>query len=173
MTKWDQYFYNLCTAVSTNVQCPSRSMGAVIVRNKHIVATGYNGPPSGFPNIGTREFRRLTALTHSWVGWAANSDSECPRKVMKIPSGEGLGFCPCAHAERNAIDSAARLGHPTQDCTLYLNNVIPCLDCAYSIVNSGIKEVVVVKLEEYPQEGFTGKIILDECGVNIREFELT
>jgi len=97
--------------------------------------------------------------------------SDCPRKALDFLSGEGLFYCPCAHAERNAIAQAARMGHATEGCTLYLNAPIPCLDCAYSIVAAGITEVVVSKLEAYPQEGFTGEIILKECGVDVREFD--
>lgn len=169
--KWDTYFYDICEAVSQNVQCPSRKLGAVIVRGRNIVSTGYNGPPSGFPHPGTQRFFDL-ALTRTDVHKDCLIGDPCPRKAMGIPSGQRLSLCPCAHAERNAIDQAAKMGHSTHGCILYLNTCIPCLDCAYSIVSAGIVEVVVSKMEVYQQDGFTGDVILKECGVKIREFEL-
>jgi len=156
---WDSYFLSLCETVSSNVKCPSRQIGVVIARDKSVVSTGYCGPPSGFPHPGTGAFDKISG--HTQV---------CIRKALNIPSGERLSLCPCAHAERNAISQAAKMGHATEGCTLYLNAPIPCLDCAYSIVAAGITEVVVSKLEAYPQEGFTGEIILRECGVAVREF---
>jgi len=171
MAKWDEYFHTLCQATACQVQCPSRSIGVVIARGKYVVATGYNGPPSGFPHPGSGEFVKLVYNVAPQVIFPPY-DQPCPRKALDIRSGQELSLCPCAHAERNAIDSAARLGHATEGCVLYLNAPIPCLDCTYSIVNSGIVEVVVERLAVYPQPGFTGDIILRECGIRVREFEL-
>jgi dCMP deaminase len=145
---WDSYFMGICDAVAANVKCPSRRIGVVLIRDRRIVSTGYNGPPSGFP-----------------------IPQSCARKDMGISSGHRLSLCPCAHAERNAIGTAAKMGHSTDGCTLYLNTIIPCLDCAYSIVNAGIAEVVVTELQVYPQEGWTGEAILRKCGVTIRKAE--
>jgi len=89
-----------------------------------------------------------------------------------VPSGEQLTLCPCSHAERNAIASAAQLGVLTARTTLYINNVVPCFDCACSIVAAGIKTVVVEEDVAYPQPGFTGRDILMGCGVGILEFKL-
>jgi len=173
---WDTYFMSICATVATNVKCPARQIGVVLVKDKHIISTGYNGPPSGFPNPGTPAFADTVMNLFPSGSLYKNGTWEyrtvpCPRKAMGCKSGEKLGYCPCAHAERNAISTAARMGHATEGSTLYLNSNIPCLDCAYSIVNAGIVEVVVEQLEEYPQEGFTGKIILEECGVAIRGVE--
>jgi len=170
MDNWDSYFMSICDTISTNVKCPSRQIGVVLVRDKHIVSTGYNGPPSGFPHPGSVEFNVPASNLHRAGCLVFPRDFDgCPRRVLNVPSGERLSLCPCAHAERNAIDSAAKMGHATAGCTLYLNTCMPCLDCSYSIVNSGIVEVVVRELEEYKQEGFTGKMILEECGVKIRQ----
>lgn len=143
--EWDRYFMTICEAVSSKVACKSRALGSVITRHNRIISTGYNGPPSGFPHPST-----------------------CKRRELGIPSGSRLSLCPCAHAERNAIDTAARMGHSTAGTTLYLNSGIPCLDCAYSIVAAGISEVVALNLNIYPQEGYTGYDILAQCNVWIR-----
>jgi len=159
----------LCEAVSANVVCPSRSIGVVIGKGHSVVSTGYNGVPSGFPHPSSSSFWDIASpLTGAY---SASRAGACPRKILGIESGERLSMCPCAHAERNAIAQAAKMGHATEGCTLYLNAPIPCLDCTYSIVAAGITEVVVSKLEAYPQEGFTGEIILRECGVGVREFD--
>jgi dCMP deaminase len=146
---WDSYFMGICDAVGANAKCPSRQIGVVLARGHYIVSTGYNGPPKGFPK-----------------------PESCIRKELGIASGEKLSLCPCAHAERNAISTAAKMGHATEGCTLYLNACMPCVDCAYSIVNAGIIEVVVKHYEVYRQIGYTGKIVLDECGVAIRKAEV-
>jgi len=179
MSRWDSYMLGLCEVVCVNVVCPSRSIGVVIARGKSVVSTGYNGPPSGFPHPGSAEFFECVVGGYQLlkVDWGEQTEVSiaidqpfCPRRILGVPSGERLSLCPCAHAERNAISQAAKMGHATEGCTLYLNAPIPCLDCAYSLVAAGITEVVVSKLEAYPQEGFTGEIILRECGVVVREF---
>jgi len=173
---WDSYFLSLCETVSSNVKCPSRSIGVVIAKDKSVVSTGYNGPPSGFPHPGTVQFCYVASCALGADLLAINSNAQfgtfCIRRLLAISSGEKQSFCPCAHAERNAISQAAKMGHATEGCTLYSSFSIPCLDCAYSIVAAGITEVVVNKLEAYPQEGFTGEIILRECDVAVREFLL-
>ena len=96
---------------------------------------------------------------------------ECPRKVMGFSSGEGTNFCPCSHAERNAIDIAARIGSAALGgCVMYLSCPNPCFDCALSIVQSGIKEVVVTHLLDYEKEGFSGRKILNSSGVILRTY---
>ncbi len=167
----DSYIMGICDAVMTNCKCPARSIGVVITQGKHIISTGYNGPPSGFPHPGTPQFIKL-ATDRAKAAIVVNLDvqgvSDCPRKALGIPSGERLSLCPCAHAESNAIAAAARNGHATLGATLYINTCIPCVDCARGIINSGITEVVVKEHVAYPQEGFTGKLLLEECGIAIR-----
>jgi deoxycytidylate deaminase len=91
---------------------------------------------------------------------------------MGFTSGEGLEYCQAAHAERNAINTAARLGYSTTGCSLYIDCVIPCFECAKSIINAGIKEVVVTKLENYEKRGIIGQDLLESAGVKIRKFQL-
>ena len=124
--EWDNYFMELCEVVASNSKCQSRKLGAIITGDKVVVATGYNGPPREFPNPG-----------------------HCPRKEFN--SGERLDLCPATHAEVNCVASAARLGVSVKGATLYLNWTIPCKNCLGVIINAGIEEIVVKKLEFYDQ----------------------
>lgn len=169
--RWDQYFMDLCSAVSRNCRCPARQLGAVITRGNYVVSTGYNGPPAGFPNPGEPQFIAIAEklVAPAVPDWKL---STCTRRALGVGPGKRLGLCPCAHAERNAISAAARCGVLTMGCTLYLNNCIPCVDCAYDIINAGIVEVVALRLEVYPQEGITGDVVLRESGVKLRKAKL-
>ena len=138
---WDRYFMDIAIAVSKNSKCLSRQIGVVLVRNKSIIATGYNGPPRG---------------VHHCEG------TICPRKAAGYGSGEGLHLCRAAHAERNAISNAALNGVSTNNCILYMNCVLPCKDCAAMIINSGICMVVVDTPGVYDA---IGKEMLDEVGI--------
>jgi len=124
---WDLYFYNICVAVASKSRCLSRQIGAIIVYDNSVVATGYNGPPRGVSHCGP----------------------ECPRKLAGFPSGEGLHLCPAAHAEANCIVNAARLGVSVVGSTIYMNCPIPCTECSKLIINAGISEVVVVDASFY------------------------
>lgn len=164
----DSYIMGICDAVMTNCKCPSRSIGVVITQDRHIISTGYNGPPSGFPHPGSPQFVEIVTNPAKAAIVVNLDEFDCPRKALGIPSGERLSLCPCAHAESNAIAAAARNGHATYGAILYINTCVPCIDCARAIINSGIAEVVVKEYLAYPQEGFTGKLLLEECGVKIR-----
>ena len=96
----------------------------------------------------------------------------CPRKIMGFQSGDGLEYCQAAHAERNAIAIAAKLGHSTNGCSMYLDWVIPCVECTKSIINAGIKEIIVLKLEDYDKKGITGRQLLEQAGIEIRTYNL-
>lgn len=84
---------------------------------------------------------------------------------MGYKSGEAIHLCPAAHAERNAVDIAAYLGHPTAGCDMVLNTSLPCAECAKSIVNAGIKSLYVTDRFEYEREGISGRDILNVCGI--------
>jgi len=142
---WDVYFYNLCEVVSSRSRCNSRNIGAILTIDNVVVATGYNGPPRGVKHCGR----------------------ECPRKVKGYSSGEGLHICPAVHAEENCVANAARVGSPVKNSVLYLNDVIPCSRCMGIIINSGVMEVVCVRLAGY--DGM-GKRLADEGGIRLREF---
>ena len=126
--KWDEYFMSICDAVAQKSQCLSHKLGAVIVRDRSIIATGYNGPPRGAQHC---------------------PGTECPRRAFGFKSGEGLHLCPAVHAEMNAVVNAARKGVSTLDSTLYLNFCIPCKQCMGILMNAGVKEVVVKDKSNY------------------------
>jgi len=151
LSKWDKYFLTICKAVASKSPCISRQIGAIIVRDKSIISTGYNGPARGFPHCNT------------------DGVNECPRRSLGYQSGEGLEHCPAAHAETNAVANAARVGVSVLGATMYLNTVIPCKFCAVSIVNAGIKEVVAVHLDYY--HAVSQRIFL-HGDVNVRSFNL-
>jgi dCMP deaminase len=118
---WDEYFLEVAKLVSKRATCLRRSVGAVLVKDKKILATGYNGAPSGFKHC--RE-----------VG--------CLREKLHVPSGERHELCRGLHAEQNVLLQAALYGISTRDSTLYITNQ-PCIICAKMVINAGIKEIVI------------------------------
>jgi len=133
--KWDSYFMRIAKEVAQNSKCLSRFIGAVLVRDKQIIATGYNGPPRGVDPCWKRN---------------ANFERKCPRQIAGFKSGEGLDICIAGHAERNAIIGAARLGIATKGASLVCYCGPPCKDCMIEIINAGIVEIV------YWDRGTTG-----------------
>ncbi len=177
---WDEYWLNICNAVSYNSKCLSRKIGSVIVKDgKHIVSVGYNGPPSGCVHCDNDEYRKfLFNLMYEdkvFSSFPKDIDkSKCPRQVANFLPGtsSGIKYCQAAHSERNAIVNAAKYGHSTEGCSIYMNCEIPCFECAKSIIGSGIIEVVVVKLEDYEKSGITGRHLLKSSGVKLREYSI-
>ena len=141
MNRWDKYFRDLAETVSQNSHCKSRRIGAVLVRDNYVVATGYNGPPRDHPHC-----------------------EECYRKVGNIAN---LDNCPAVHAEVNAILNAAKEGISTRGTSLYLNCEIPCKWCAGIIINAQIKEIVVDRYEPYD---ILGEVLLSKSPVTIRTY---
>ena len=176
---WDQYWLALCDAHAKNSKCLSRKIGAIIVKDgKYEVSSGYNGPVVGAPHCTDKSYRR-------WLFQKICDDRSiqskldmtswieaflCPRQATGFKSGAGLIYCQAAHAERNAIATAARLGRSVEGCTMYMNCGIPCLECAKAIVNAGITEVVVTKKTVYETKGITGLDILRSGHVQVREY---
>ena len=147
---WDLYFHTLCVAVASKSPCLSRQIGAIIVYENSIVATGFNGPPRG-------------------VSHCDNPKDTCPRKLRGWPSGEGLHLCPAAHAETNCIVNAARLGVSVLDTTMYMNCPIPCAECTKLIINAGITNLVVEDTTWYS----TNQELMERLYINgpkIRQF---
>jgi len=166
---WDEYFYNICRDVGANSKCLSKKIGALIIKNNYIISTGYNGPPVGCMHCDNKKHRQY--IFNKSQRYIEDLDNLiCPRKKMGFNSGEGLEYCSAAHAERNAISAAARLGHSTEGATMYTDWIIPCFECAKSIINAGIAEIVVVKLDNYEKTGITGKYLLEQAGVKIRKY---
>ncbi len=129
MDKWDHRFMELTELVGGWASCYRRKVGAVIVKEKRVMTTGYNGAPAGIKSCVER--------------------GECLREKMQIPSGTRAELCFAAHAEQNAIIQAARYGIDINGATLYCTHQ-PCVICAKMIINAGIKRVVYK--EGYPDD---------------------
>lgn len=157
---WDKYFYDICIDVASRTKCYSRKIGSIIVKDNTIISTGYNGPPKYVPSCD----KRMAELSNCDE---KDSPKDCPRKVMGFKSGEGLQHCIAAHAERNAISNAAKVGVSIEGAYLYLNDVIPCKDCLGAIINAGIREVICTEMIGYDNNY---KYILKYSGLSIRTF---
>ena len=165
---WDSYFLSVASAISKMSKCLSVKRGCIIVKDQQILGTGYNGPPVGYPHCSNCDYRKeLFHLMHKEV--EDTSLDICPRRVAGFKSGEGLEFCSAAHAETNAIISAAKFGISVKGATLYCNfKDIPCRECAKLIVNSGIKKVVLNgEPADYMQDGILGRKILGMSGIEV------
>jgi dCMP deaminase len=139
---WDEYFMQMAELTAQRSTCLRRHVGAVIVMNKHIVATGYNGAPKGLKHCAEL--------------------GGCLREKLHVPSGERHELCRALHAEQNAIIQAAALGESIDGGTIYITNH-PCSICSKMIVNAGIKRIVV--REGYPDD--LAKEILEEAGLTV------
>ena len=144
---WDEYFMDFAMLTAKRSTCLRRQVGAVIVQDKHIIATGYNGAPRGIAHCGERE-------------------GGCLRKELGVPSGEKHELCRALHAEQNAIIQAATLGQSVEGGTIYITHQ-PCAICAKMIINAGIKRIVI--REGYPDE--LSKQILGEAGITVERLE--
>lgn len=130
--------------VARRSSCLRRQVGAVMVKGKNILATGYNGTPSG--------------ITHC-------DESGCLRQQLNVPSGERHELCRGLHAEQNAIIQAAKHGINIADATLYCTNS-PCIICSKMLINAGIQKIIY-------QEGYPDLLsmeMLAESGVEVLEF---
>jgi dCMP deaminase len=163
---WDTYFLNICNTISTNSKCLSRKVGAVIVRDKSMISSGYNGPPSGVSPCNERYFKdqKLISIINKEYLQPEKYDV-CPRYYLGFKSGEGLEWCVAGHAERNTIVNAAKNGVCVKDCVMYMNCGIPCTPCLVEIINSGIKEIVVINLTYYD---LMGEYLIKESGLKVR-----
>jgi len=117
---WDEYFMQIAELVAKRSTCLRRKVGAVLVRDKRILCTGYNGPPQGLPHC-------------SQIG--------CLREKLNIPSGERQEICRGLHAEQNAIIQAALHGIGIKNSILYCTHQ-PCVTCSKMIINAGITKVI-------------------------------
>jgi len=117
---WDDYFMEVTRVVAKRSTCLRRQVGAIVVKDKRILTTGYNGAPSG--------------LAHCF-------DVGCLRDRLGIPSGERQELCRGLHAEQNAIIQASLYGVSLAGGTLY-STLAPCVTCAKMIINAGIRRVV-------------------------------
>lgn len=123
---WGEYFMNIARVVASRSNCMKRQVAAIIVKDKRIISTGYNGTPRGVPNC---------------------DEGGCPRCNAGALSGTRLDECFCSHGEENAIVQAAYHGISLKGATLY-STFSPCLMCTKMIINAGLIEVVFGR--EYP-----------------------
>jgi dCMP deaminase len=139
---WDEYFMQIAHLVAQRATCLRRSVGAVIVKDKRMLATGYNGAPSG--------------LRHCL-------DTGCLREKLKIPSGQRHELCRGLHAEQNAIIQASLYGISVRGSSMYITNQ-PCVICAKMLINAGICEIVIAGC--YPDT--MAMDFLKEAGIKVR-----
>jgi dCMP deaminase len=138
---WGQYFMEITQLVAKRSTCVRRSVGAVIVKEKRILSTGYNGAPSGIKHC---------------------IDIGCLREKLKIESGQRHELCRGIHAEQNAIIQAAYHGVSIKGADLYCTN-LPCIICAKMIINAGLTTI-------YYAAGYAddlSKDMLNEAGINL------
>jgi dCMP deaminase len=174
---WDQFFHSLCDAYAKKSPCLSRQIGAILVRDKRVIASGYNGPPEGVPHCGRERLESDIRLSREFVEKNVNEDTishiyhRCPRRLLRIESGKGLDeWCYAQHAETNALINAARTGVVTLGCSLYMNSVIPCSNCFGRLINAGITEIVIEQQTLYDKQ--TAWLIEQRPDILIREFKL-
>lgn len=166
---WDLYFLRIAREVSKNSKCLSRQIGAVLVKDKSIISTGYNGPARGTKHCNERDIKFYHNINETQGVW--NMDvtiDKCPRRVFAYPSGQGLHLCQAGHAERNALIQAGRNGISTNNTILYCYCGQICKDCAIEIVNAGVKELVYLTGSPYDQYS---DVILGESGIVIRQID--
>ena len=142
---WNQYFTSITRMVATRSTCLRRHVGAILVKEKRILATGYNGAPAG--------------LKHC-------IEVGCIREEASIPSGTRHELCRALHAEQNAIVQAAYHGTPIAGSTLYCTNK-PCVICSKMLINAGIERIFFDK--DYDDD--LADAMLDEAGIEIMRFE--
>ena len=171
--KWDIYFHKICKSVAFKSPCLSRKIGAILVKDKVIIATGYNGPARGVPHCGKDRFEKDEILKFAMKDILPEKASliatTCPRQLLNYKSGEGLHLCPAEHAERNCIASAARLGISVKGTTLYMNCCLPCKNCITLLINAGVEEIVVEDTIHYDKYS---EFIYKHCNIKLRKFEL-
>jgi len=141
---WDQYFMDITRLVATRSSCLRRQVGALLVKERNILATGYNGVPSG--------------ITHCHT-------TGCLRERLSVPSGERHELCRGLHAEQNAIIQAAKHGTNINGATLYCTTM-PCIICTKMIINAGITKVVY-------SEGYADELareMIGEASIEVIKF---
>ena len=143
--EWNEYFIDLAVMVASRSTCLRKQHGAVIVRDKQILSTGYNGVPSKIEHC-----------------------NSCFRMDNNIPSGTMYETCRSIHAEMNAIVQAAKHGICINGADIYVTGV-PCIMCARAIINAGIKNVITIYDEEYTRSyGEESISLLKEAGIKWR-----
>ncbi|MFQ5681754.1 MAG: cytidine/deoxycytidylate deaminase family protein [Candidatus Binatia bacterium] len=144
---WNQYFMTITRQVAERSTCSRAKVGAVIVRDKNILATGYNGAPAGMPHC---------------------TDVGCLIYQSKTPNGDTEENCfRTIHAEMNAIAQAAKNGAGIKDASIYITHT-PCIHCLKVLVNTGIKHIyyeIPYKLHTLEEILRTAHVVMDQVGL--------
>ena len=129
---WDEYYMGIAMAVRRRANCTGNRVGAILVRDARVVATGYNGTPTGVTNC---------------------EDGGCERcnHRERYPSGQAYDLCLCVHAEQNALLMAAKAGIAVDGATLY-TTMRPCFGCAKEALQAGVKKVVYLHDWRHPDD---------------------
>lgn len=141
---WDKYFMDIAILAKTRSTCLRRQVGAVLVKDKRVIATGYNGTVSGTKHC---------------------DEKGCIRQLLDIPSGKQHEICNAIHAEQNCLIQCAKFGVEADGATMYVTDK-PCYICAKMIAQAGIKRVVF--LGDYPDK--LTENLFNECGILLEKF---
>lgn len=139
---WDEYFMQICRVVATRSTCLRRQVGAILVSDRRILSTGYNGAPKGMKHCADL--------------------GGCYREQMNVPSGERQELCRALHAEQNAIIQAAVHGVKLENVTAYCTTM-PCVTCAKMLINADVRRIVYEA--DYPDE--LSRQMLNEADVEL------
>jgi dCMP deaminase len=137
---WDDYFMQIAYLVAQRSTCLRRQVGALLVADRRILSTGYNGAPQGLPHCAEL--------------------GGCLREAMQIPPGERQELCRALHAEQNAIIQAAVHGVGLRGVTCY-STIQPCVTCAKMLINANVRRIVFAG--EYPDP--LARQMLEEAGI--------
>lgn len=142
---WDEYFMNMLEVIKTRSTCIRRQVAAVIVKDRQIISTGYNGSAKG--------------LRHC-------EEVGCLREIMNIPSGQRHELCRGIHAEQNAIIQASLHGVSIEGADIYIT-CSPCVLCSRMLINAGIKRIIY--RGDYPDD--LAMDMLKEAGIELVKYE--
>ena len=142
---WDEYFMEIAHTAKKRATCLRRGVGALLVKDRYILATGYNGVPRGIKHC---------------------AETGCLRQQLNVPSGKMHELCRGLHAEQNAIIQAALHGVPIDGATLYCTHQ-PCVVCAKMLINAGVRRIVFAS--PYPDE--LAESMLREAGIELAVME--
>lgn len=142
---YDEYFMEMAHVIAKRSTCLRRNVGAILVKDKHILSTGYNGAPKG--------------LQHC-------SEVGCLREKLNVPHGQRHEICRGLHAEQNAIIQASVFGVSIKDSVLYCTNT-PCVVCAKMLINAGVKKIIYDG--DYPDD--LAKKILQESKIKVEKYK--
>lgn len=142
---WNQYFMKMAELAAKRSTCLRRQVGAVLVKDRQILATGYNGAPKGLPHC---------------------EKTGCLREKLEVPSGERHEICRGVHAEQNLVAQAAYHGVKTEGASVYCTNQ-PCVICAKLLINAGVEEI-------YFRDGYEDELarrMIEESGLVYKQIK--